>query len=99
MQEHWKQNKQAKQEPETGIRNMNKQGRSKNNQKHQRIEDELARTGKHSVDSKYTGEWTLYAGILGREEELNNYERWITNEGNTDITRVTRYADRITHKA
>ena len=27
----------------------------------------------HSVDYKYTGEWTLYAGILGREEELNNY--------------------------
>ena len=29
---------------ESGIRNMNKQGRSKNNQKHKRIVDELART-------------------------------------------------------
>ena len=28
----------------------------------------------HSADYKYTGEWTLYAGILGSEEELNNYE-------------------------
>ena len=32
---------------------------------------------------------TFYAGILGSEEELNNYKRWITHEGNTDITRVT----------
>ena len=39
----------------------------------------------HSVDYKCTGEWTLYAGILGSEEELNNYERWETHEGNTDI--------------
>ena len=42
-----------------------------------------------SVDYKYTGEWTLYAGILGSEEELNNYKRWETHEGNHD---------RITHK-
>ena len=47
----------------------------------------------HSVDYKYTGERTLYEGILGSEEELNNYERWETHEGNTDIKRVTRYAD------
>ena len=53
----------------------------------------------HSVDYKYTGEWTLYAGILGSEEELNNYKRWETHEGNTDVKRVTRYADRITHIA
>ena len=50
------------------------------------------------VDYKYTGEWTFYAGILGSEEELNNYKRWETHEGNHDITRVTRYADRIMHK-
>ena len=42
---------------------------------------------------------TFYAGILGSEEELNNYERWITHEDNTELTRVTRYADKITHKA
>ena len=53
----------------------------------------------HSVDYKYTGEWTLYAGILGSEEELNNYERWETHEVNTDVMRVTRYADRIMHIA
>ena len=53
----------------------------------------------HSVDYKYTGEWKLYAGIVGSEEELNNYERWITHEGNMDIRMGTRYADRITHKA
>ena len=53
----------------------------------------------HSVDYKYNGEWTLCAGILGSEEELNNYERWETHEGNTEITRVMRYADRITHIA
>ena len=41
-----------------------------------------------SVDYKYTGEWTLYAGILGREEELNNYVRWETHEGNTVITGI-----------
>ena len=46
----------------------------------------------------HIGEWTFYAGILGSEEELNNYERWITHGGNTDITRVMQYADRITHK-
>ena len=39
----------------------------------------------------------FYAGILGSEEALNNHKRWITHEGNTDITRVTRYVDRITH--
>ena len=32
-----------------------------------------------NVDYKYTGEWTLYAGILGSEEELKNYERWETH--------------------
>ena len=47
----------------------------------------------NSVDYKYTGERTLYAAILGSEEELNNYERWETHEGNTEITRVMRYAD------
>ena len=36
--------------------------------------------------------------ILGSEEELNNDKRWETHEGNHDITRVTQYADRITHK-
>ena len=41
-----------------------------------------------SVDYKYTGEWTLYAGILGREEELNNYVRWETHEGITVIMGV-----------
>ena len=30
----------------------------------------------------------LYAGILGCEEELNNYVRWETHEGNTAITGV-----------
>ena len=50
----------------------------------------------HSADYKYTGELTLYAGILG-SEELNNYERWETYESNTNITRVTQYVDRITH--
>ena len=29
-----------------------------------------------------------YAGILGSEEELNNYERWETHEGNTVIMGV-----------
>ena len=53
----------------------------------------------HSADYKYTGEWTFYAGILGSEEEPNNYERWEMHEGNTDITRGMQYADRITHKA
>ena len=52
----------------------------------------------HSVDYKYTGEWMLYAGILGSKEELNNYKRWETHEGNTDVTRVTRYVGRIMHK-
>ena len=42
---------------------------------------------------------TFYAGILGSEEELNNYERWITHEDNTELTRVTRYVDKMTHKA
>ena len=50
--------------------------------------------------------WTLnslrgkpfYVGILRSEEELNNYKRWITHEDNTELTRVMRYADRITHK-
>ena len=42
------------------------------------------------MDYKYTGERMLYVGILGSEEELNNYERWETHEGNSDITRVTR---------
>ena len=46
-----------------------------------------------NVDYKYTGEWSLYAGILGSEEELNNYKRWETHEGNTEITGVTKYAD------
>ena len=41
---------------------------------------------------------TFYAGILRSEEELNNYERWITHEDNTELTRVTRYADKMTHK-
>ena len=50
------------------------------------------------MDYKYTGELTFYVGILGSEEELNNYKRWETHEGNHDITRVTRYMDRITHK-
>ena len=27
----------------------------------------------------------LYAGILGSEEELNNYKRWETHEGNTEV--------------
>ena len=45
------------------------------------------------MDYKYTGELTLYAGILGSEEELNNYERGETHEGNTEITGLTRYAD------
>ena len=53
----------------------------------------------HSVDCKYSGEWTFNVGILGREEELNNYGRWITHEGDSTITRVTRYADRIMHIA
>ena len=43
------------------------------------------------MDYKYTGERTLYAGILGSEEELNNYERWETHEGNTEITGLMRY--------
>ena len=59
----------------------------------------ISQRARDSVDYKYTGEWTLYAGILGSEEELNNYKRWETHEGNNKITRVTRYADRITHKA
>ena len=50
------------------------------------------------MNYKYTGKLTYYAGLLGSEEELNNYERWITQEGNTELTRVTQYADRITHK-
>ena len=41
-----------------------------------------------SVDYKYTEEWTLYVGILGREEELNNYVRWETHEGNMVIMGV-----------
>ena len=51
-----------------------------------------------SVNYKYTAELISYVGILGSEEELNNYKRWETHEDNHDITRVTRYADRITHK-
>ena len=57
---------------------------------------ELARN-ERTVWTIYT-QWGMNAGILGSEEELNNYERWITHEGNHDITRVTRYVDRITHK-
>ena len=41
-----------------------------------------------SVDYKYTGECNVLCGILGHEEELNNYVRWETDEGNTAITRV-----------
>ena len=67
-----------------------------------KVSKQIVRTRKereHSVDYKYTGEWMLYAGILGSEEELNNYESWETHEGNTDITRLTRYAEWITHIA
>ena len=31
---------------------------------------------------KYTGEWNILCGILGREEELNNHRRQVTHEGN-----------------
>ena len=34
------------------------------------------------------GNETLYAGFLGSEEELNNYVRWETHEGNTVITGI-----------
>ena len=43
---------------------MTKQGRSKNNQKHKRIEDELART-ESSVDSKYTAGMNALCGDSG----------------------------------
>ena len=86
-----------KQEQETRTKNS-KQGYIQN-----QVDREIVRrTHKdwvHSVDYKYTGEWMLYAGILGREEELNNYGRWITREGDSMIMRVTRYADKITHIA
>ena len=36
------------------------------------MEDELE--PETSVDYKYAGEWTLSAGILGSEEELNKRE-------------------------
>ena len=37
---------------------------------------------------KYTGECHALCGILGREEELNNYERWVTHKGNATLTGV-----------
>ena len=37
---------------------------------------------------KYTGEGNALCRILGREEELNNYGRWVTHEGNATITGV-----------
>ena len=40
-----------------------------------------------SVDYKYTGELNALRGILGHEEDLNNYGRWITHEGDSTITR------------
>ena len=36
---------------------------------------------------KYTGELNILCWILGHEEELNNYRRLITHEGNSTITR------------
>ena len=41
-----------------------------------------------NVDYKYTGECNVLCGILGRAEELNNYGRWETHEGNAAITGV-----------
>ena len=103
-------NEERKEEQETDDRNRN--GRQEldryqeckevisNRDKHKnRAERWTRKERENSVDYIYTGEWTLYAGILGNEEELNNYERWETHEGNTEITELTRYVDWITHIA
>ena len=48
------------------------------------------------MDYKYTGELNAVCGILGREEELNNYGRWETHEGNAAITGVDERQQRET---
>ena len=44
---------------------------------------------------KYTGELNILCGILGREKELNNHGRRVTDERNSAITGGTKYADWI----